>query len=84
VCVVWAPSVVTRSEPMDKFGKCLEPAGELHRLCCSRNGETTCWGFRFSGITLLDKISQCRRKRLLVAYTMCCLCSLVYGSLVPH
>ena len=30
VCVVWAPRVVTRSEPMDKFGECSEPAGELH------------------------------------------------------
>ena len=30
VCVVWAPRVVTQSEPMDKFGKCSEPAGELH------------------------------------------------------
>jgi hypothetical protein len=66
VCVVWAPRVVTRSEPMDKFGECSEPAGELHMGCCSRNGETTCWGFRFSGITLLDEISLCPRKRLLV------------------
>ncbi len=30
VCVVWAPRVVTRSDPMDKFGKCSEPAGKLH------------------------------------------------------
>jgi hypothetical protein len=75
VCVVWAPRVVTRSEPMDKFG-------DYIWACCSRNGETTCWGFRFSGITLLDEISQCRRKRLLVAYTMCRLCSLVYGRIL--
>jgi hypothetical protein len=30
VCVVWAPRVVTRSKPTDKFGECSEPAGELH------------------------------------------------------
>ena len=30
VCVVWAPRVVTSCEPMDKFGECSEPAGELH------------------------------------------------------
>jgi hypothetical protein len=30
VCVVWAPHVVTRGEPMDKFGEYSEPAGELH------------------------------------------------------
>ena len=27
MCVVWAPRVVTRSEPMDKFGECSEPVG---------------------------------------------------------
>ena len=29
VCVVWAPRVVTQSEPMDKFGECSEPAGGI-------------------------------------------------------
>ena len=38
MCVVWAPRVVTRSEPMDKFGECSEPAGELHR-CVARKTE---------------------------------------------
>jgi hypothetical protein len=58
VCFVWAPRVVTWSKPMGKFGKCSESAGELHMDVVAV--------FRFSGITLLDEIGQCRRKWLLL------------------
>ena len=30
MCVVCATCEVMRSKPMDKFGKCFEPAVELH------------------------------------------------------
>ena len=63
LCVVCATHVVTRSDPMDKFVECSEPTGNYRWACCSRNGEMICWGFRFSGITLLGEIGQCQCRR---------------------
>ena len=79
MCVVCALRAVTRSEPMDKFGECLEPAGELHMGVLLAKRRNDLLGFRFSGITLLDEISQCPRKKA-TCCIMCLLCFLVYYS----
>ena len=64
VCVVCAKCLVTRSGPMDNSASGRSQRGNYIWACCSRNGDTTCWGFRSSGITYLDKIGQCREKLL--------------------
>jgi hypothetical protein len=79
VCVVSAKCLVTCSGPMDNSASGRSQRGNYIWTCCSRNGDTTCWGFRSSGITYLDKIGQCREKSLCRAYTSPRLYTLQYG-----